>query len=303
MKKGKEYELLIEQIYKELQKETIIKQDDHLTAYDSGGTRQIDLSIRYKVANVDILIIVQAKDFSRKAEVRYVNEFMGVIKDVRADRGILICNMGFTAKAIKAAVTNRISLYSAHTTQNLKWHKLVGIPVFLVHNHYNYTFDVTLKATFNGNIGGSAGRQLIFKDGNQILKNEDLINKFANNTKLIKDRKEHSMRLNTNIMEVTWGANPWCILESVDLMYNYTQTVETFANINPTQYRMLQDYISGNIQFSFVDIDLAPLLTDRDLWIKKPKDSESIKKSQHMVVTIESLGNVSNITAAFYSPK
>ena len=60
----------------------------------SGIKRQIDVSSRTDVAGHPILIVVQAKDLSRPADVNVVGEFAAVIDDVHASKCVLSCSGG-----------------------------------------------------------------------------------------------------------------------------------------------------------------------------------------------------------------
>jgi len=129
MKAGKEYELLIEQMYRKLEPNAKVTFDDYI--YDSRAQidRQIDVSIRYKFAGVDHLIIIQAKDHKRKADIAVVDQFQKVIEDTNANKGILICASGFTKSAINKAISYGIECLSVHSALNKKWETLVKIPV------------------------------------------------------------------------------------------------------------------------------------------------------------------------------
>ena len=69
----------------------------------SGAMRQIDVLVRDRVAGRTINIVVDGKHFNRKVEVGVVESFAGLVRDVRADRGILVTNVGYTAGALKRA--------------------------------------------------------------------------------------------------------------------------------------------------------------------------------------------------------
>ena len=117
MDKWAEYEKVVERIYLELQPKAKITRNDKIRG------RQIDVSIRTNVASHDILVIVQAKDYSKPAGIKDVDQFESVIKEVRAQKGILICNAGFTKPAKKKARNICIDLCSIHDAQLACPHK------------------------------------------------------------------------------------------------------------------------------------------------------------------------------------
>ena len=69
----------------------------------SGKMRQIDVLIRDRVAGRTIDIVVDGKCFNRKVGVGVVESFAGLVRDVRADRGILVTNVGYTSGALERA--------------------------------------------------------------------------------------------------------------------------------------------------------------------------------------------------------
>lgn len=145
MKAGREFEILIENIYRELSPEATIVRNDKIFGHDSGINREIDLSIRSRIANHEVLIIVQAKDYAGKVDINVVGEFITVMKDVRASKGILICNGGFTEGAIKLSANQGIDLCSAHDAKSKKWKLELKIPILLKNFTKSIKMEMGLK--------------------------------------------------------------------------------------------------------------------------------------------------------------
>jgi hypothetical protein len=145
---GKAYEKLIAEIYKQLSPQAVVTFDDRIMG-ESGIVRKIDVSIRQKIADVDILIIIDAKDHDKKpAGAPELEKIVGDVKDVRADKGILICNKGFTRLAIKRAYTERITLLTAHSSANHNWKTEIKIPA--ISRRTSVQFTHSYKYTANG---------------------------------------------------------------------------------------------------------------------------------------------------------
>lgn len=53
MKKGKEYEILIKKLYRSLEPNANIIQDDYILGRDTNTMRQIDVAIRFKFLGLD----------------------------------------------------------------------------------------------------------------------------------------------------------------------------------------------------------------------------------------------------------
>ena len=98
----KKYEQEICEEFRSLFPDANILQNQHLEGR-SGGRRQIDVLIRERVAGRTINIVVDGKYFSRKVDVGIVESFTGLVRDVRADKGILVTNVGYTSGALNRA--------------------------------------------------------------------------------------------------------------------------------------------------------------------------------------------------------
>ncbi|MFT3705767.1 MAG: restriction endonuclease [Agriterribacter sp.] len=112
----KHYEYVVGKIYGELAPYADVRVNDKILGRDSGIERQIDVSVRSKIANHELLMIIQVKDYKRPADVNIVGEFNSVIKDVGAQKGIICCKAGFTKAAISQAKNLNIDLLSVHDT-------------------------------------------------------------------------------------------------------------------------------------------------------------------------------------------
>lgn len=158
MKAGKEYELLIDRMYRELEPNAIVTFDDKIYDQRSQSERQIDVSIKYKFAGVEHLIIVQAKDHKRKADIAVVDQFLKVIEDTNANKGILISASGFTKNAITKAKSCGLECLSIHSALNKKWETVLKIPV------EKTLYDFSLDSSVVLNVAHLAGEKIGFID-------------------------------------------------------------------------------------------------------------------------------------------
>lgn len=75
-----------------------------LVGHFSGVERQVDVLLDCRVAeDRSKRVIVDAKLRTRPLDVKDVEEFEGMMRDVRADRGILVCPNGFSQAAHRRA--------------------------------------------------------------------------------------------------------------------------------------------------------------------------------------------------------
>lgn len=103
MPRWKDFELLAKQIYDELDGSAEVTWDDHIMGHQTQIPRQIDVSIKWDDEGTSRLAVVQAKDWKARADITHVGEFASVIRDVKADKGIMICRGGFSKNAKKYA--------------------------------------------------------------------------------------------------------------------------------------------------------------------------------------------------------
>jgi len=132
MPQWQEFEALAETILAELQPLAEVKRNDFIYGHLTETKRQIDVSIRWTAGEDKYLTIVQAKDHARPADIKVVDEFLSVIKDVQATGGILICRSGFTKKAHTYARNSGVSLLNLHDAQSTNWSLQLTIPVIWI---------------------------------------------------------------------------------------------------------------------------------------------------------------------------
>lgn len=138
------YQKLAAAIYAQLEPYATVTHDDKIMGLETGNERQIDVSIRYKIAGHEILIIIQAKNFIRRVDVTKVGEFLSVIQDVRASKGIMICNAGYSSGAKQWAKNRNIDLCSLHDAQSADWPLKLKLPFVWVENSARIDISVVL---------------------------------------------------------------------------------------------------------------------------------------------------------------
>lgn len=109
-----------------------VKHDDYIPGRSSGTKRQIDVSIRYEVAGHGFLTIVQARDWATPADVNAVGEFVSVVEDVGASKGVLICRSGFTPTAHELARAKGIDLCNVHDASSQRWTLEIRVPILWI---------------------------------------------------------------------------------------------------------------------------------------------------------------------------
>lgn len=128
---GKDLERLVYFIQKSIAPGATIKINDKILGKKSKSPRQIDVSVREKIGHTDILIVLECKDHAVRIDVKELEAFLGVIKDVGAHKGIMVSRLGFTSGARNLASESGIDLYSLDDILEEEGIEKITIPVLL----------------------------------------------------------------------------------------------------------------------------------------------------------------------------
>lgn len=191
MKPGKEYEVFIYNKFKLFFSSFDVKINDKIIGIQSGIKREIDISIKGNVNDINILYLVQCKDHNKPADVKIIGEFSAVIKDVGASKGFLICSSGFTKTIHTYARNLGIELFTVEDIDSEKWHVDIEIPVIYIHKKLEVTFNSEIKANDALVEKNKIGLEITYKDfeivstnkGVSRMKVADYINQEVENTK------------------------------------------------------------------------------------------------------------------------
>lgn len=105
MKKWREFERLVARLYaSEYDDSFTVIPNARIKGYISHRKRQLDVLIDYRY-DIDLSkrIIIDAKDRNRPVDIKEVETFEGLMKDVGAQRGVLFCSNGYTKSALRRA--------------------------------------------------------------------------------------------------------------------------------------------------------------------------------------------------------
>ncbi len=106
----REFELLVTRIESALAPVgAVIKSPDYVVDNFTGGQREVDASIRYRVGSVNLLITVECRDRARTADVTWIEQLATKQKQIGAMHTIAVSSSGFTERALKAAKHHGIS--------------------------------------------------------------------------------------------------------------------------------------------------------------------------------------------------
>lgn len=105
MKKWREFERLVATLISEEHKDDItVIPNAKIYGFISGRKRQIDILADFRFdTNLNRRIIFDAKFRKRPIDIKEIESFEGLMKDVEAKRGFIICSNGYTKSALKRA--------------------------------------------------------------------------------------------------------------------------------------------------------------------------------------------------------
>lgn len=126
----KEYEIYITKHFQRMFPDTSIQHNVLRDGLLSKTKRQIDILIEGKIAGFDLRIIVDCKFFNKKVDVKDVESFLSFLQDLKASKGILITNNGYTEAAYNRATndTQDIELRIINFDDLDKWQGFIAIP-------------------------------------------------------------------------------------------------------------------------------------------------------------------------------
>jgi hypothetical protein len=142
----KELEKLVARIQQQLAPQSEVIHNTKLMGRHTQRMRQIDVLVRDKVAQFEINIIIDCKDYKHPVDVKGVEEFYGLLDDVGAQRGVLVCPKGFTETAKIRAEGYQIDLYSPVDTDPHKWQVMVTMPALCDFRSAAISFGVSFSA-------------------------------------------------------------------------------------------------------------------------------------------------------------
>jgi len=145
-KSSVELELLVQKIQQQLAPHAEVRHNVKMPGRRTGTKRQIDVLVREQVGQYDINIVIDCKDYNRPVDVKGVEEFAGLLDDVGAQKGVLVCPVGFTDSAKTRAAGLQIDLYSPVDTDPHKWQVSPTIPALCDFRVAAFGFGVSTSA-------------------------------------------------------------------------------------------------------------------------------------------------------------
>ncbi len=140
--KWRRFEKLIAKVQQELASNAVVTHNDHIKGHDSGGFRQIDVTVKQNIGQYEILIAIDCKDYKVPVDVKDIEEFIGLVKDIRANKGVMVAANGFTDTAKRIGGKAGLNLYRLIDTEAHDWQTYVSIPVICDFRRMRFQFII-----------------------------------------------------------------------------------------------------------------------------------------------------------------
>jgi hypothetical protein len=139
-------EILVAKIQQQLAPGAEVLHDVRLPGKESKRDRQIDVLVRQKIGQYEMLIVLDCKDYARPVDVKGVEEFYGLLTDVGAHKGALVCPKGFSQAAKERATGFGVDLYSPVDTDPHKWQVRLTVPMLCDFRSAGISFKIQTSA-------------------------------------------------------------------------------------------------------------------------------------------------------------
>jgi hypothetical protein len=147
-KASRELEILVARIQQQLAPKADVRHDVMLDGRYSKRKRQVDVLVSEKIGQYDPRIVIDCKDYKSPVDVKGVEEFYGLLDDVGAQKGVLVCPKGFTRTAKTRAEGYQIDLYSPFDTEAHNWTVKATIPATCDFRNVQMSFKISSSVPY-----------------------------------------------------------------------------------------------------------------------------------------------------------
>jgi len=128
-KKWQKFESLVAHIQGLLAPQAEITLNKKILGKRSKTLREIDIAVSQNIGQHNIFITIDCKDYKCPVDVKNVEEFIGLVEDVGANKGAIVSANGFTQAAKTRAADAGIDVYRLVDAEKHDWQSYVSIPV------------------------------------------------------------------------------------------------------------------------------------------------------------------------------
>ena len=251
MKAGKAYEHFVFEKFKRFFRDFDVKMNDKIIGKISKIKREIDVSIKGKKDNVELLYLIQCKDHKKPANITIIGEFSSVIKDVGASKGFLICSSGFAKTIHHYALSLGIELITVEDINSVKWKVEIEIPVIYIKKIGQVKISARITANNELVKKNKESIQLTDKDfeelsldgGTSIINLFDYLNQKIESEKIKISETDHMILSDPTLMLRFSGI--W-VSAIFDVQF-FISEIYFLKYLHPDTYSQINDHIRNKI--------------------------------------------------------
>jgi|GEM_PF-6438067 len=261
---GKAYEKLVQDIYQAILNEetdNIEVKHDITIEVAEGLTHQVDVYWRFLHAGIEILTVVECKDWKNRIPRKEVDAFIKKVSDLNANIGIFVSTTGFQSGAIKQAERSGIQLIEVREPWEEDWEGRIQTIVFqmtvthpLVENLHVIVDESMVNQSpsyFHKDGKKSLNEQLCFYDVT-LDKTLDLqgIAKETKGGKIPLDEQFHVKRaFESGSYMITSHGNTYIVGVTFDYSESEQQMPDIVLDGKKTARAIIKDVKTGKIRF------------------------------------------------------
>ena len=281
-----DFERMIARIYDCISPRATVTHDDSIAGHDSRINRQIDVSVRFQEAGCNFLIIVQAKTNSKPLDVNAIGEFASVVKDVRASKGVLICNAGFSDAARTLAETVGIDLCSAHDAETKDWRTALKLPVIWMRLTpiVNFAMSVHLEADDSVSANMTEWRFSVSGGEKEFSALDRFVEGWNTNAIPKEPGKTHEFAFTENALSFLAG-DAWRPVSELKCTYVVERRILR-TEVETNEFTGLRNYLTGDLTIARLGVAIPPRLPEHG-WAELRPDEEALISTTPAIISVE----------------
>lgn len=194
-KKWKRFENLAATIQRALAAGARVEQDVRIVGKASGVERQIDIAVWTTLANSSC----SSRSIATRVDVKDVEAFIGLVKDVGASQGALVTAQGYTEAAKNVADAAGLRLFTLVDAESEDWPVFVSIPVLVDDRSIaGVSYGVSSTELKELDLTDLPATAVFRGDGTRIGPLRDLVSRLSNEEGIAHEQGEYTaVRLST----------------------------------------------------------------------------------------------------------
>lgn len=162
-------EELVASIQKKLAPSATVEHNVFVKGQITGVDRQVDVLVTQMIGQYKMTIAIDCKDTKRPVDTKGVGEFSELVRDINANKGVLVCPAGFSKQALKTAKSYQIDLYRPVDTGDHKWKIRASIPALCDFRSAALSFGIEYSAPLPFRINIHLANLIVFDSAGKNL--------------------------------------------------------------------------------------------------------------------------------------